>query len=443
DLRLLAERFAPFLGRTPAQWLLARGAGVVIAAYEVAVVSAIVQLSLALPMAMYFHRATLQALPANVIAVPLTVLLMPSALAALALSSISAWMAKPFALLAGAALDGMADSATLLGTDLRVATPEAAICTVAAGTLALAIWSARRRVVLAATGVAAVAASALWITAVPPHPQFQPGMLEVTAIDVGQADSILVVSPDGRTLLVDAAGSIGPGVSEFDFGEDVISPYLWERGITRLDAVAVTHAHSDHIGGMGSIIKNFQPRELWVGPNVLTRQFTALLRQASVQNVAVIYRRGGDSFRFGEAEVQVLSPPADWKLAKRVRNDDSLVFRIAYKESSAVLAADAERRSERAIAALPAESVRADLLKVSHNGSATSTTPEFLAAIQPKLAVISVGFRNQFRHPRPEVLERLSEQRVATYRTDTAGAVTFYLDGKSAQAVRLGNVSLR
>ena len=109
-------------------------------------------------------------------------------------------------------------------------------------------------------------------------PKIESRKLEITAIDVGQGDSLLVVSPQGRTMLIDGGGSIGPVRSEFDFGEDVVAPYLWSRGLDHLDVVALTHAHGDHIGGLPRIIADFHPSELWVGINPETPALLHLYR---------------------------------------------------------------------------------------------------------------------------------------------------------------------
>jgi competence protein ComEC len=440
DLRLIASRIASLV---PAPWAPQAAHAAVsvmvsaaLAAFDILLISALMQVALALPMAVYFHRATVVGLPANALVAPLTGVLMPAAGLAVLLGHLWMPLAKVPALVTTFMLKGITGTVSFLGgwsvADVRVATPSWIVSAGAAVAFAGATILARRSRALAAAGWAALLASAAWIAIIPPKPQLRPGVLEITHLDVGQAESALIVTPQGRTLLVDAAGPLGPSRSEFDFGEDVISPYLWSRGITRLDAIALSHAHSDHMGGLPSVIANFRPREFWLGPNATTPALVSLLRHAQKHGTSIVDRRAGDDFMFGGSRVQVLAPPRDWALAARPRNNDSLVMRISHGETSALLTADAEKKIERLLALH--ENARADLLKVGHNGSASSTTPEFLSAVRPRWALISVG-RNRFGHPRGEVLGRLQSAKVTTYRTDTAGAVTFYLDG-SAISVR-------
>ncbi len=140
----------------------------------------------------------------------------------------------------------------------------------------------------------------------------------------------------------------------------------------------------------------------------------------------LVRHQAGDEFDFGGAEVRILAPGAKDVAARR--NDESLVMKLVYRKTSALLEVDAENRSERQVAE---EQREADLLKVAHHGSATSTIPLLLERVHPRFAVISVGVRNNYGHPRREVLARLGEAHVLTYRTDLDGAVTFYLDGSA------------
>jgi competence protein ComEC len=247
---------------------------------------------------------------------------------------------------------------------------------------------------------------------------------------VGQGDSLLVVSPQGQTMLIDAGGSIGPVRSEFDFGEDVVAPYLWSRGLHHLDVVALTHAHGDHIGGLLRIVEDFHPSELWVGINPQTITLQHLYKIANENHVAIHQHVAGDEIDWSGTRIRVLSPPADWQPKPQPKNDDSLALLIGYGDTRALLAGDLEKKMERFVAT---ESPRAELLKVAHHGSATSTTPELLAAVQPHFAVISAGYQNSFGHPRKVVLDRLQIYHVKTYRTDLQGAVTFLLDGKHVE----------
>ena len=229
-------------------------------------------------------------------------------------------------------------------------------------------------------------------------------------------------------MLIDGGGSIGPVHSEFDFGEDVVSPYLWSRGLDHIDVVALTHAHGDHIGGLARIVQNFHPQEVWVGINPETPALDHFLAVDADNHATVKRHTAGETFPWHGAEVRVLSPPSNWQPKKQPKNDDSLALLVSYKSTTALLAGDVERKMEKFIAA---ESPRADVLKVAHHGSATSTTQEFLDAVHPRLAAISVGWHNSFGHPRIDVLERLQAAHVRTYRTDMLGLISFFLDGKN------------
>jgi competence protein ComEC len=177
------------------------------------------------------------------------------------------------------------------------------------------------------------------------------------------------------------------------------------------------------------VLNNFRPRELWVGALPQTPAVIALLDYARSLGIRVLPRHDRESFSFGGMQIEIFSPPEGWRSSSQAKNNDSLVMRLRYRESSVLLEGDAEQAVEERM--LASYDLRADLLKVGHHGSATSTSAAFIHAVQPRWAVISVGEGNSFGHPRRETLERLQGEGTATYRTDVNGAVSFYLDGKS------------
>jgi competence protein ComEC len=255
------------------------------------------------------------------------------------------------------------------------------------------------------------------------------------AIDVGQGDSLLLITPDGKTMLVDGGGFGGgprQAPQEFDIGEEVVSPALWARGIRHLDVVALSHAHSDHMGGLPAILRNFHPAELWVGNNPPVEAYKALMREAADLGIRVRTLRSGDTAPLGMAQVSVLAPFPGYHPGPAPENNDSLVLHVAYGQTSVLLEGDAEAPIEQAMLAEPG--LASTLLKVGHHGSVTSTRPEFLARVAPQWAVISCGLRNRFGHPRPEILAELQQAKVRTFSTDINGATCFRLDGKTVAA---------
>ena len=445
EMRLLARTLsmASRLPKRGALWVVAAPARAIFFFLEVAAVSAVAQVGLALPMIVYFHRMGLSGLSANAFIVPILGLALPIAFMAVFTGWV--WVAKIAGWLLTVSRWIVAWHASM---EPHWRIPPPPVWLGFAFVLSLIAFAiARGRAWRVATGAALGIAlgSMLWH---PFPPEFQRGELEMTAIDVGQGDSILVVFPDGKTMLMDGGGIAGFGPNEkpkIDTGEDVVAPYLWERSFRSLDVIVLSHAHEDHLGGLAAIVDDFHPKELWTGAmsdsaapgNASWRNLRGKAEKAGIKIVPML---AGRQFAFGGAEIEVLAPMADYVPIDVPTNNDSLVMRIRYGARTFLLCGDAERPIERRMLR-DGEIAHADVLKVGHHGSHTSSTEDFIQAVAPEYAVISAGYANSYGHPNRDVIERLEQHHAAIYRTDEDGLITVHTDGKRLRADTGGGVA--
>jgi competence protein ComEC len=412
--------------------------------WELLVLTMALQAGMLPLMARDFHRIALSAPLVNLAAVPLTGAVVPLGFLTLAtglvLAPVGKLLAAPLAWLTTLLLHIVQWFAHFPRWSYRIPGPPFWVIVLffAAAILLAAEMRLKhppRRTVVWGLCLAFIAC-ALTIAVYPFGKKWTKGRLELTVLDVGQGDSLFVVSPGGKTLLIDGGGAFGgfPGHEEHngvDPGEEAVSPYLWSRGFQKLDVVALTHAHQDHLGGLTAILDNFRVARLWIGREVSSPALGRLEELARKRKIPIEHELRGKFFSWDGVNGDFLWPLiAPEEVAPSAKNNDSLVLRLRYGGRSILLPGDAEKQVEHEILSEnSAQEMHSDVLKIGHHGSKNSTTSEFLAAVQPRVGIISAGEDNPYGHPNAELLERLENAGVRILRTDRDGAVHVLTDG--------------
>jgi competence protein ComEC len=264
----------------------------------------------------------------------------------------------------------------------------------------------------------------------PPGEILTAGRLQVYALDVGQGDSLLIVSPSGeKHVLVDA------GLAES--GDEVVEA-LQRHGVRSLDLVVATHPHADHIGGMRRVLDSF-PVQAFLDSNQdhPTATYDRLLKAIQGKGIRFRPAKRGQVFELDSgAKLEVLNPMetpiTEVRRGGSVQNANSVVLRLSYGDFAMILTGDAEAETEAELIKAGGE-LRAQVLKVGHHGSRYATSDEFLRAVRPRVAIISDGAENKYGHPSQDVLNRLRRHEAQVYRTDLNGEVLVVSDGKEFQ----------
>lgn len=245
--------------------------------------------------------------------------------------------------------------------------------------------------------------------------------LKIYFIDVGQGDCTVIQTPNNKNIIIDG----GEGnTDKYDYGENVVLPYLLDRGITKIDYLIISHCDSDHIGGLFAVLENLKVEQILIGIQPEdSEQFEELIKMANKKKIEIKFLKAGDVFKLEkDIKLEVLWPIKNELIDENTLNNNSLVFKLFYKEFSILFTGDIEEIAEKEIInKYKISKLNATILKVAHHGSKTSSTKDFLEKVNPKIALIGVGEDNKFGHPSENILKQLKSFNIKIYRTDING----------------------
>jgi competence protein ComEC len=411
-----------------ARWLATRrgAGGWLVSEISTGVVATLVTAPL---IAWSFGRLSLVAPLSNLVAGPLIAVLQP----ALFLALVFAPMPLAASLVADATqplmalLDAVADvSGGIPGAVLSLAPTLSTACATGLASACVVRASAASRRAPWLCGATAALVGAVWL----PLLDGGSGRLELHVIDVGQGDALALRTPKGRWMLMDA----GPSGRAGDAGTRVVLPYLRRLG-GAVALVVLSHAHEDHAGGASAVVRATHPVWWWEPAFVTTSPgYRAALGAVGEAHVRWKRVHPGERFTLDGVTVTVLAPDSAWTAAQHNANETSVVLRVAYGAHAFLLTGDAERDEEHwLLTHQPSSSLAADVLKLGHHGSRTSSSPAFLDVVRPRVALASVGAGNRYGHPAPETLAELAARGVPVFRTDLDGSIVVRSDGRALE----------
>lgn len=259
-----------------------------------------------------------------------------------------------------------------------------------------------------------------------------PQKLRIFFIDVGQGDSTLIITPDKKTVLIDGGGS-----DSFDVGEKVLLPYLLDRRILKIDYVLISHFDTDHCGGILTIMEKVKVKNIIISEQAEHSENYERFKKLMIhKKIRLIEVKKGDKIKIGRySEFKILFPTSRL-LSENPLNNNSIVAQFNYNNFKMLFTGDIEKLAEQQILKTEKAEIRADILKVAHHGSKTSSIPEFIKAVRPRIALIGVGKNNTFGHPNQQTIKNLENIKCRIYRTDLQGEIIIRIDQKGRMNVK-------